>query len=142
MMRVYDKWAETDGAYPPGSWRWEMEYKQDVAGKAARALAHSTFGPRAIVACLQGECERYGFDFPSLPLGDNWRPIAVKLPSDDERRLEWIRTSVRPTIIRMLETYDIDTITTALQLPLYPKYSEGGPIEDDEELPPLPALIG
>lgn len=142
MMRVYDKYEESEHAYPPGSWRVEMEYKQDVARRVTSHLAGRSYSPSCIVETLLGEADHHAMVLP-IPFPDlRWRPIVVNVPTDDERRIEWLRSSIRPMVERMLETTDLDTLTNALGLPLYPNYSAGGPLETDIDGRHVPDIIG
>lgn len=142
FFRCYDKTAESDNVYPPGCWRFEMEYKQDVARSALRGLASQSYSAAAVMNVLQNEMMAHQMRLPAAPLAHNWRPTVIQQPTDDQKRIEWLRRSIRPMLDRMLETLPIDTITDALGLPLYPTFNEGGPIGDEDATRDVPPLIG
>lgn len=112
--RVYDKSAETEGEYEPGTWRYEVEYKQDRAFRLAQRLARQQ---NLDVDCLHLLSEAYlAYDvitpIVAKPMG--WKEQNIVRVSDDQRRLEWLKRSIRPCILRMHEAFDAETLAEAL----------------------------
>lgn len=116
MLRCYDKHAESEGEYPLGSWRWEVEYKHLRAMGVARNLQLNSFKPQH---CLDTVCkayQSYNITMPTLCMPTGWRDAGVKHTSDDERRLQWLKTSVAPMIERLRESHTLETVAGALGL--------------------------
>ncbi len=117
FLRIYNKHAESRGVYPLGTWRYEVEYKGSLAEQVARSLVNSTdYAPR-LLNTVHEEMVRAGV-VPPWPMdsGDAIRPTTVKDKADNERRMEWLRTSVRTSIERLTAAYSERDILTALGL--------------------------
>jgi hypothetical protein len=115
--RCYDKHAESDGTYPPGTWRYEVEYKAARALAVARRLQDQGFTPRSSAEVVQQAFANYGFNVPALLPETSWRDAGIKYQTTDERRLLYLSTSIAPMIDRLRETYALTTIQSALGLP-------------------------
>ncbi len=102
--RIYDKKAESKGVWPPGSWRWEIEYKGNRAVRVAAHLATDAWSAEACRSVVQTGFSDYGIELPCARLPRSWRDASPREETDDEKRLEWLRTSIRPTIERLRET--------------------------------------
>lgn len=101
--RVYNKHLESRGEYPPGTWRWEIEFKRARADVIAAKLAEETNLPQA-VAGLVGVCFlNYGVQIPCEWVPPGWRDQSPRHITTDERRLEWLRQAIRPLVERMYE---------------------------------------
>jgi hypothetical protein len=44
--------------------------------------------------------------------------------TDDERRLLWLATSIRPCVIRLIEAYNAETIAAALGFTVNPDHTD------------------
>ncbi|HWI69627.1 MAG TPA: replication initiation factor domain-containing protein [Nitrospiraceae bacterium] len=116
FFRLYDKHAETKGEYADGTWRWEIEYKGDRAWRLARRLAASKNQHMDILSVLDDAYFDYKIQMPIAVLPYGWREKAVKRTTDDQRRLEWLRRCIRPTILKLSECYSAETVAEALGL--------------------------
>jgi hypothetical protein len=116
MLRCYDKSAESEGVYPPGTWRFEVEYKRGRALNVARQLGCSMFKPWLVAEVVQKAFADYGIAIPVPPIQSGWRDTSPREPTNDERRLEWLRTSIRPLITSLAERYDWLTLIDAIGL--------------------------
>jgi DNA relaxase NicK len=99
--RCYDKHAEKPTEYPPGSWRYEVEYKSDVAALVGRGMLDSGEGASAIPALVWRQFARCGvtplFDARPSSVGDRQERV---IP-DTERSLRWLVTHVAKTTRRL-----------------------------------------
>jgi hypothetical protein len=103
--------------YPPGSWRYEIEYKGDIAEQVARALVISTDSTSLILNTIHEDLARVGVTAPwPMDSADAIRPTTVRDKLDNERRMAWLRTSVRHSIERLASSYSEQDILTALGL--------------------------
>lgn len=118
MGRIYDKFLESSGTYPPGSWRWEIEFKREEAEAWHRRILEKHFGPADVAATVAARFARFG-------VTPNFRsPTTAQLPTipraetDAERKLAWLKQQVRPTIRFLSQHYTRDELLIALGLDL------------------------
>lgn len=117
FLRIYNKHAESRGAYPPGTWRYEVEYKSGLAEQVARALILSTDSDQMLMNTVHEEMTRAGVVPPWEIDGiEAVRPTTVRDQLDNARRMEWLKTSVRNSIDRLTSSYSEREILTALGL--------------------------
>lgn len=116
MLRLYDKHAESDGVYPLGSWRWEVQYRKARAYSAARQLLTGAYLAQSCLDCVCGAYQSYLIDLPTLCLPSNWKEQSFRTPSDDERRLLWLKRCIAPMIERLREMHNTDVVLNALGL--------------------------
>lgn len=114
--RVYDKNAESRGCYPPGTWRWEIEWKQDRAIRVAEVLKRERYSPEAVRGILESSFFDYGVVIPAEVIELDWRDAGIKEETTDQRRLDWLRSSIRPMMDKLLSSYDRPTLLEALGL--------------------------
>lgn len=115
LLRCYDKYSESEHEYPMGSWRWEVEYKHERANNVAKRLQTMAFSPQAVLDLVGKAYGTYGHDVPIQFVPTGWRDKGVKHRTDDQRRLEWLRTSVGPMVERMRESTPTGTLLVALR---------------------------
>ena len=100
--RCYDKHAEKPADYPRGAWRYEIEYKAEVAALVGRSMLDQGNAATAIPALVHRQFARCGvtplFDPTSSALRDHC-PVE---PPDVERRLRWLRDDVARTVRRLV----------------------------------------
>lgn len=114
--RVYDKTAESRGNYPPGCWRFEIEYKSRPAGGIANDLAVNEHDATGILAIACYQFDRWGIDLPVDSVPADWVTKQVYSHTTNETRMKWLRESVSTTIERLSTTYSADEIRSALGL--------------------------
>lgn len=119
FFRIYDKHAESEGLYPPSTWRWEVEYKGARALTVARRLQQYKVASDEVRAVVEGAFADYAISLPCEPLPRKWRDAGIRGETDDERRMEWLRRSVGPLVSRLLESTDPTRIMDALGLEAY-----------------------
>lgn len=115
-FRVYDKHSESQGAYPPGSWRWEVEYKNDRAWSVAMRAKSDECRPNRCREIVEQAFYDYGVILPSGPLPMTWRDRGIRSETTNERRLAWLRSSIAPCVGKLREAYATSDILDALGL--------------------------
>lgn len=115
-LRCYDKTREQRNEVAPGLWRWEVEYKAELAVKTAELVSCAASSRGAIIALVESEFKRKGVNVP-------WRSgEALRVPTvglgktDDEKRLRWLIMQVKPVVGRLVKAYGQDVILAALGL--------------------------
>jgi hypothetical protein len=116
MLRVYDKYAESDHTYPMGSWRWEVQYRHQRALVVARKLLDGNKLPQTCLDCVCAAFRDYKIYVPALCLPSGWLERWIPQRSDDERRLAWLKRSIAPCIERLRENHNTDVVLDALGL--------------------------
>lgn len=118
FARCYDKGAESGEPALAGFWRWELEVKGQPAQRAIAAL-HS-LGNRAD-RIRDAVCEHFarrGSRPEWSGLDPTLRIDALRAPSDDSTRLNWLASSVRPSVQRLLLNGHTDAVFAALGMDL------------------------
>lgn len=115
--RIYDKWRESNDDHYKYAWRWEVESRAETAEAVFDALATSEDRAKTILGYVGRWFESRGITVPlphedcptlSPPLHDR---------SDTERKLEWLREQVSPTVRWLCGQGRGDDVTMALSLP-------------------------
>ncbi len=115
-FRVYDKTAESDGAYPPGTWRYEVEYKGDRAWMVSQRVRKPGNIAEAIRDIVESAFANYGISLPCLALQRSWRDAGIRSATNDEKRLAWLEKTIAPAISKLREGVPLETILIALGL--------------------------
>lgn len=116
MLRVYDKYAESEHVYPCGSWRWEVQYRHKRAAAVAHKLLDGSFLPQTCFAAVCRAFADYRIDVPALCIASTWTDAGITPRTDNERRLAWLRASVAPCVERLSEAFGTEIILDALGL--------------------------
>jgi len=126
-LRLYDKTAESKGEYPNRCWRYEIEYKDTRANGVANSIHTARFPVEKVYDAVKAVYGAYGITIPCAPPGRYWEDAGYRHVTDDERRLAWVATCIRPVIRRLVEAYDAETIATLLGfMPVADELSECG----------------
>lgn len=113
--RLYRKDIEQPGNYPAFSWRWEVEYKQELAAAVLDKVAASPEPGGACAQLVAAEFARWGAALPGeLHLSVESIPRASRPPTDSEKRLAWLSSSVRSAIAKAGRTHKAADIIAAL----------------------------
>jgi hypothetical protein len=136
--RVYDKHAESRGAYPLGSWRWEIEWKGGRANRIADKVKAKAATPEMCRAVVCAAFADYKIEVPCSPLPLGWRDCAIHEETSDEKRLAWLEQSIAPVIQRMCATLGRDTIMEVLGLDDGDGLSDREPMDDGGSLGIVP----
>jgi DNA relaxase NicK len=114
--RAYDKHAETPDEYPAGSWRFEVEYKQEHAQAALEALMNAENKTRTIEAMVRSFYEARGIVIPLDLTGDAPVLHLGKVTTSDDKTLNWLAKHVRPSVQRLVQAGKKEQVLLALGL--------------------------
>lgn len=113
--RLYRKDIESPKDYDPFSWRWEVEYKADLAGAVLAQLLPAADVSAKCAALVAGEFARWGAPLPGgLDLVPGALPRAGRPPTDAESRMAWLASSVRSAVGKAARTHPAVNIMEAL----------------------------
>lgn len=115
-IRVYDKSREQSLEGPPWYWRYEVELKGQRAIQAFEMICMSGHTQEACREVVEAYCDARGIP---LPWGKSttWEPAELPRPdTDDEKALTWLKTQVRPTVVRLKKKLGAAYIQEALWL--------------------------
>lgn len=116
FIRVYDKSREQSIEGPPWLWRYEVELKGARANDAFEMLCRSSAIQESARNVVEAYCNARGVPLPWNGVTD-WVPCEVpRVNTDDEQKLTWLRTQVRPTVSRLKKRVGIAAIQEALWL--------------------------
>lgn len=127
---IYNKQVESKDPLYMNTWRWEVRFRNDAADRVFSTLGVDDSEFRAKCVRLVGTWYKERGSAPVwfnsldiLPL-----PPEQTLPTDIERKLQWLKTQVRPTIAYLQKAGYGDNILVALGLssPLAPAGLIGG----------------
>lgn len=121
FLRIYDKEEESggDAAYA-GCWRLEIELKDDAANETFHALRAVDFAEDSLVACNLAYSAERGLRFADWQY-DRWDAYAAGagMPTDVARKLNWLGTTVAPSVRFLLRNSTPAAIISALGLQNY-----------------------
>ncbi len=113
FLRLYDKTRESGYAYPPASWRWEVELKRSKAQQAWDDLLRSADQESYVTAAVWDAYKTRGL----TPCWDRGTAVVTRsVPApvyDAERTYAWLMTTVAPAIDRLQEWYDLAQLEAA-----------------------------
>jgi hypothetical protein len=116
FYRIYDKHSESKGAWPEGSWRFEIEYKGKRAEHWADVIGGGASEPSDTRQIVTDAFRDYGFALPTAPLPRLWHDVSPRPITTDERRLHYLGTCVRPMVQKLIEAYGPQLIRDVLDL--------------------------
>jgi DNA relaxase NicK len=123
FLRVYNKEAEAQKSedakgkrHYKACWRYELECKGTVALAMAREVVASSFRPQFITQQVWRFCTRHGIEPVFRSDQDAELVPGFRRRSDYQSRLSWLKRSVNPAILSMLEVGDRADIIEALGL--------------------------
>lgn len=115
-LRVYNKHAESDGLYPEGSWRYEVEMKRHASEMEQEFLLSDQRRPDAALEVVSAILERWTIDQP----WNHTTPVdlakAPKRARDVEKALQWLRTQVAPSVEWLVSNGREEAVLEALNL--------------------------
>lgn len=118
FVRIYNKEKESDGDERyAGCTRYEVEFKDKAAGQALDRGRVRYGHSRSILGAVQSVLMGRGINIPGdidSPGLDTW--TSARIATSDERKLEWLRTQVQPSVKSLLTRHDVGVILTALGL--------------------------
>lgn len=129
--RLYNKEVQSEDPMYSRSWRYEVAYRNDRAKVVASTISTSVGSRASTVRDITSNWwQRRGVDCTYFQTGARDPiPLFRTLPTDIERKLQWLRTQVRPTIKLLVELGMYEEVAEALELSTYNsalKATEGG----------------
>lgn len=115
-MRIYDKCRESGGVYPTGSWRFEVELKQDKPDVTLPDLLACEWPDLMTARLVRSYMALKGVTVPWDAEYIKVTSKGVHTPTNTEKRLEWLRQAVRPAIRQMIQDGKLDDVIDALGL--------------------------
>jgi hypothetical protein len=116
FARLYNKEAESGDPHWARNWRWELECKGQRAQVAARGFQLLSDPRRALLLTVFRHFHDRGVT-PPWPLVDGETLPVPKAPrSNDQRRLDWLATQVKPALDDLRQRYDPDHLVRILGL--------------------------
>jgi len=116
MLRCYDKWAESDGEYPPGSWRWEVQWRHHRAKTNAQQFISHGASPTTALNAVCDAYHHFGIAVPAVCIPTGWKDRNIKGKTDQQRQLDWLKTSIAPCVGRLIDAVGFRPVLTALDL--------------------------
>jgi hypothetical protein len=98
--RVYDKHRQSRGAYPPGTYRWELEAKKPTSHAHASCMLASADRRGASGATVRSWFAQRYVPTPWADVAGDVLPRGTRERSDDERWRGWLDKQVRPSLAR------------------------------------------
>jgi hypothetical protein len=115
-LRCYDKAAESEGRYPKGSWRWEVELK-GVASEYEHAFwKGQEMSVEATAGLVSNSFRHYGLPLPWVASGRNTQHFKDRKPTDVDRVLSWFSTQVNPSVQWAKSIRGLEPVVDALGL--------------------------
>ena len=114
--RIYNKTAQSDGAYPRTSWRYEIEWKHARAKRVADVLRSNLYSPEAVRGIMVGAFIDYGIKLPAEYIQLDWRDANIVSESTDQRRYDWLMRCIAPCVAKLSESFTRNQILDALGL--------------------------
>lgn len=114
-LRAYDKGIESKCAPAGVLLRYEAEMKRERASLTAQRLATSSDEASSSVALIHSAFVRQGVRVAGEFHQWQWDSLSLQ-KSDTARKLLWLRTAIRPSIMFLLETVGRDEVEYALGL--------------------------
>jgi hypothetical protein len=114
--RVYDKSAESKGAYPPNCWRWEVQLRHEPSDHIGRHLAARDRHAEWIGTYVRDWYVDRGIFAPWSAEEPSTGLFLARVGTNDAGRLRWLKTSVAPMVERMKNRYTIRELRSALGL--------------------------
>lgn len=113
--RLYDKGAESEAAYYAGAWRAEVEYHDEAATKVAEAVKASQDWERDVYATAATWFASRGVEILRANSGTPIRFVGrPRVSGDDLHRLQWLATTVAPTVERLTRSVGFDLVAQAV----------------------------
>jgi len=111
LGRVYDKWAESTadktldrgGSDYVGCWRYEIQYRSDLANAAFRSYAGADDRQRYCKSVVYNYWTKRGLNCPWTADGPKLQVCSHHTSTDSDRQLRWLAATVTPVVARFLD---------------------------------------
>jgi len=108
--RLYDKGAQSGEERYWNCWRWEYEYKKEMAPIVLQRIANAGASVDVIGGIVAGQYMEQCFKLPWELDKRLCLDGPQRVESDAERKLQWLRRQVKPTLDWLLEQGHIDSV--------------------------------
>lgn len=118
FIRIYNKHAESKHPFYERCWRAEVQYSGALAKLRAAQFLDSPADSLLCHETVRLELARRGIPWAHLPKRSRHvlKGVPNTVPTTDERRLQWLRSQVRPTIEVLLDHGRLSEVLSALSL--------------------------
>jgi hypothetical protein len=114
--RCYDKYSESKGDYPLGSWRWELELKREVSEAQHLRWRQSTVPLAEQLGYIESFFAGYSLTVPFRTDADVEWPPRFHRPRDADRLLKWFEVQVAPSVRWVAQARGRDAVRKALNI--------------------------
>lgn len=111
--RIYDPRRRGHLEYPESAIRFEVEFKHDTARIVYDTMMKAEEHQYACAGYVQGELMRVGLTEPWFPCQEVPIIPPTYKPTDDYRRIMWLRCSVGPAVTKLLINPDTSHLVIA-----------------------------
>lgn len=108
--RLYDKAAQSGEEQYWNCWRWEYEYKEELAPIVLQRIANRGACADVIAGVVAWQYNQQCFNVPWEHNEGSSVDGPGRVESDAQRKMRWFRTQVKPTVIWLIENGHIDNI--------------------------------
>lgn len=112
--RCYNKTAEQRGKVEPNLLRFEDEFSRTLAQQVFEAFYHSSDPQALALSICADEWHRRGVRLPFLGDPAPGPRLTTYNPTDNERRIEYLKRSVRPVVSRLEAAGLVGAATAAI----------------------------
>lgn len=114
--RMYDKHKESNGVYPEGAWRYEIEYKGKAAGMVSASFANGTDDEGNCYATVARRFNEWHIPLPLQTLPGGFADVGEYARTTNETRFKWLNESVAHSIEHLAADYTANELRSALGL--------------------------
>lgn len=116
FARVYNKALESGDPFWQGCWRYEVQRSDDAAFQTARSIGQDDTWRERVRGVVWDYFAQRGVVLPFDRGGGPLLAVHRHNPNDDERRLSWFASQIRPAILDILGRVDRSEVLMALGL--------------------------
>jgi len=114
FARIYDKGVQEDSRKEGYKWRWEVQMKHPMATQVGRSWLNADDHASWIASFVHDWFEQRKVAVPWTTDGEYSLIEREAVVKSDEITLAWLRGTVRPVIMRLIEAGLIDEVAEAL----------------------------
>lgn len=118
-IRCYDKHKESLSEYPPGAWRYEVEYKRHLSESQHTVWKQAEPSGRSAINIVWSELRKYDLPVPFDKTQKVEREPQIKPSRDADRLLSWLQRCVAPSVCFCVEARGREAVHQALGLTGY-----------------------
>lgn len=119
--RVYNKGAESGDPGYENCWRWEVEIKKPVSQQVFKQLDGTPQDASRIASTVSVWYNERMVITPFSPTTGDISMETKRKESTTEKKLDWLRSQVRGTVVKLVEAGYLDDVAEALSMSEYLK---------------------